>query len=231
MIAMAISWMRSKDRWSVLRTYGNSPIVRLTVLIPLLGWLLLFNDYVTKHLEVVLSLFGGRFEVTIDGEKHFVSNRLMLLYVGLVLTSVGAIFYSIWCPDQIKRYVSSPDYIKCDFNHISIRERRRIEQVLEAASGGVAAELASLRWRLHLDVDNVRQSRAQAFDNQGSAMEEYTRMANYFNGILDLYYEIQDTSFWFARWLAALFYAAGFAVFSWLAVSNVASIAWLWYHS
>jgi hypothetical protein len=230
MLLKVVAWFGTKDRWSILRNYGNSPIVRLTVLIPIIGWLLLFNDYLVKHLQVLLSVFGGRVEVLVDGEKHYISGRLIQLYIGLVLTSIGALFYSIWCPEQIKRYTSPPDYIKGEFNSISIRERRQIERLLEVAGDRIVAELNSLRWRLHLDADGIRQSRAQAFDNQGREMEEYARMANYFNGILDLHYEVLDTSYRFARWLAAIFYCAGLAFFAWLTFGNVASIAWLWWH-
>src|SRR5262245_13941791 len=99
-------WFQEKDKWTTLRAVGNSPIVKMTIVIPVLGWLILFNDYIVHQLSAVEEIFG----------KLQVSSRLLWLYVGLFITSIGSILYAGFCPEEIKKYASEIDYSKDVFD-------------------------------------------------------------------------------------------------------------------
>ena len=45
-------------KWSLLRTVGNLTAVRLTVLIPLVGYLIIFNENVVKYLDLAKEFFA-----------------------------------------------------------------------------------------------------------------------------------------------------------------------------
>ena len=45
--------------WRLLRSIGNSRAAKLTILIPLIGYLILLNDTVIKHLELSEEVFGA----------------------------------------------------------------------------------------------------------------------------------------------------------------------------
>lgn len=83
-------------RWAGLRTVGNSPLVRASALVPLLGYLVLLNEHVAG-------------QQTIVGQLPL-SWRLMVLYLGLSLVGVGSVIYVLRCPETIRRYSSAVDY-------------------------------------------------------------------------------------------------------------------------
>lgn len=83
-------------RWANLRTIGNSPLVRASALVPLLDYLVLFNEHIAG-------------QQTIIGQLPL-SWRLMVLYLGLSLVGLGSIVYVLRCPETIRRYSSAVDY-------------------------------------------------------------------------------------------------------------------------
>jgi hypothetical protein len=58
-------------RWTVLRDIGNSAPAKLTILIPLVGYLIIFNEHVLKYLELSHQLFGNK-----DSQSTQISPRL-----------------------------------------------------------------------------------------------------------------------------------------------------------
>jgi hypothetical protein len=83
-------------RWASLRSVGNSPLVRASALVPVLGYLVLFNEHIAGQQTIL-----GEFQL---------SWRLMLLYLGLSLVGIGSMIYVVRCPETIKRYSSAVDY-------------------------------------------------------------------------------------------------------------------------
>lgn len=83
-------------RWAGLRNVGNSSLVRASALVPLLGYLILFNEHIAGQQTIL-----GQFQL---------SWRLMLLYLGLSMVGIGSMIYVLRCPETIKRYSSAVDY-------------------------------------------------------------------------------------------------------------------------
>ncbi len=90
--------------WTRLRDVGNLTAVKLTVLIPAIGYLILFNEKAMEYLALTPELGGTR-------EVGSVSVRLLLIYFGLCGLAAGATLYSIFCPEIIKRYSSPSNYV------------------------------------------------------------------------------------------------------------------------
>jgi hypothetical protein len=87
-------------RWTLLRRVGNSVPVRLTVLIPLVGYLIIFNSYVIHYLELAKELVG-------NPPPSGASTRLLLIYFGLCALAAGSVIYAYMCPEQVQRYTAS----------------------------------------------------------------------------------------------------------------------------
>src|ERR1700681_4261929 len=79
-------------RWSLLRRVGNSSAVRLTILIPLIGYLIIFNSYVVHYLELPKEFAGAQ------PPGSAVSPRLLLIYFGLSALAAGSVIYAYFCP-------------------------------------------------------------------------------------------------------------------------------------
>ena len=71
-------------KWTLLRTVGNLTVIRLTVFIPLIGYLIIFNDVLLKNLELAKEFAGLP---PISGST--LSPRLLLIYFGLCAVVVG----------------------------------------------------------------------------------------------------------------------------------------------
>ena len=97
-------------RWSRLREAGNSSLVQLTVLIPFIGYLIIFNQQIAKYLDLIREVSGSQPR----SPELSVSPRLLLIYFGLCLVSFGAIIYRRYCPSEIKRYASSTAFVGGD---------------------------------------------------------------------------------------------------------------------
>jgi len=112
-------------RWSRLRGTGNSLPVRLTVLIPVVGYLVIFNSYIVKYLELAKE-FGGAQAM----DNASVSPRLLLIYFGLCAVALGSVIYDRFCPDEVKHFGTSAAYVGGDGRSIGDFVLESIEATL-----------------------------------------------------------------------------------------------------
>lgn len=89
-------------RWSSLKGVMSSKFARLTVIVPIVGWLLVYNDNLILFLEELL----GRELPNEFGWKVYI------FYVGLFGISISSILYAIFCPGEIHKHSSDVDYVK-----------------------------------------------------------------------------------------------------------------------
>jgi hypothetical protein len=83
-------------RWHHLRAFGNSPVVRATILVPVLGYWILFSEYIynlIKLREPLTTLW-----------------KVYTLYYGLSVLGLGSIIYQLTCPEKVKRYATAVDF-------------------------------------------------------------------------------------------------------------------------
>ena len=108
-------------KWTTLRSIGNSPTVRLTIVIPLVGYMIIFNDTVVQYLQLTPELFGEEQRAQIEERVRSVrvSARLLLIYFGLCLIALASTVYAFLCPQEIKRYAMATDYVAGSVEHMS----------------------------------------------------------------------------------------------------------------
>lgn len=86
--------------WSRFWTVSSSRAARMTVLIPLIGYLIIFNAKIAEYLHVIRELGGSPNDVS-------VSPRLLLIYFGLCAIAAAVAIYSWRCPNAVKYYGSA----------------------------------------------------------------------------------------------------------------------------
>src|SRR5215210_278815 len=94
--------------WSTLRTLGNSWVVKVTVLIPLIGYFIVFNEKILHYVKLANEF--TRFEPP----EVTLPPRLLQVYFALCFISVGAAIYNLMCPATIKRYDTPTTYVAGD---------------------------------------------------------------------------------------------------------------------
>jgi hypothetical protein len=83
-----------QSTWSKLRLLGNSHIAQATLVVPLLGYFLLFNENIFEYLRLHVNFCAK--------PACAVSWRLQLLYFGSFFIAIGAGIYGLRCPTVVK---------------------------------------------------------------------------------------------------------------------------------
>jgi hypothetical protein len=96
--------------WSTLREIGNSSVVKMTIFIPLAGYLIIFNERVVELLTLSRELVGLP-------PAQELPTRLLLIYFGLCLVAFGSTIYNWRCPPIVKRYSSAAEYVSKEVDH------------------------------------------------------------------------------------------------------------------
>lgn len=92
--------------WTALRSLGGSHFARATILIPVVGYLIIFNDKAAEY-----------FTIYFDSCKNLgcgPSWRLYILYFGLCFIAIGTIIFQRKCPSTIRRYENSREFFRVD---------------------------------------------------------------------------------------------------------------------
>jgi hypothetical protein len=186
---MMFSWRRVAEiipRWSQLRAIGNSGPAKLTILIPLVGYYIIFNAQLARYLDLISEIAGSTTHPT------SVPPRLLLIYFGLCAFAVGAVLYSLFCPVEVKQYGSSAAYVGGDGPHIKSYILDSIEEKLDKS--GYKYEYKREKER-HMFSEEIRGHEAKV---------------DITNGVLHLYFEFRDNSYLLIRFITFAFYVIGF---------------------
>ena len=179
--------------WRLLRSVGNSRAAKLTVLIPLVGYLILLNDDIVGHLSLSKDVFGDAVDATLT--------RLLAVYVGLVFIAIASVAFAIWCPREVKRYGSPEEYVAGDEPSMSDKQIAILEKKLEI--GDTIARKDSADYA------------AYYFGRPRPDIEELRRNGQQLHRIrMNLFYEMRDRSRLLARWTAAICFLVGFICLS-----------------
>ncbi len=93
------SHLEQYSRWGNLRALGNSNLVRSSVLMPIFGYILIWNDKIHEYLVVKY-----------DADSWWHANptwRIWFIFYGSLFVAIASVIYSWRCPVQVKRYASA----------------------------------------------------------------------------------------------------------------------------
>ncbi len=99
-----------KIRWSTLARFTNSKVVRLTILVPFLGFIFILND----NIRNLISSTGE--------ESTFIfRNQIEIFYIGLFLLGLGTGIFSQLSPKHFKLHDSYSSFIDFKLRYSSLR--------------------------------------------------------------------------------------------------------------
>jgi hypothetical protein len=171
--------------WSRLRAVGKSQAAKVTVLLPLVGYLIIFNKDVADFLRLAAQFAGA------DDAQFGVAPKLMLVYVGACAIALGQVIYGVFCPAEVKAYGHVTPYVLDAARVTKDFEYEKLEATLRASRYG--AEYIRMRDR---------------YERGGSPITDEQR-GHINNGVLHLYFAWLNNRWWIARWLAGLCYLLG----------------------
>jgi hypothetical protein len=89
--------------WSTVRGIGNSLPAKASVILPFVGYLILFN----KHVVEAIALHC----IELPCREQVLFPKLYYLYFGLTFFGVASFLYQLRCDSRIKRFANVEDYI------------------------------------------------------------------------------------------------------------------------
>lgn len=188
--------------WSMLRGIGNSGAAKATILMPLVGYLFLFNGHFVNWLALHPAV-----GIATEAAQATLGWRLLCLYYGLTLVAVATVVYALRCPYVCKRYADAVEYAR-DARSIHSSETAflgligELRSVKESPSTAPESVRAAVRGELTL-IGTPAQD-AQAWHSL-QASERPSRVLR----LLTAKYNVMDYSRRFARRTVAALYAFG----------------------
>ncbi|WFU52364.1 hypothetical protein QA639_21900 [Bradyrhizobium pachyrhizi] len=163
----------------------------MTVLIPLVGYLIIFNAKIAEYLQLVARL-GGPLNTA------EVSPRLLLVYFGLCAVAAAVSIYAWRCPNAVKYYGSANAYVSGVKDATSDFPMAEIERVFTHNNDKFIEEFFEIR---------DRYKKTNLPGEAGVTSEQRDSM---YVGYLHLYYRYLDEEHPISRIAVAVLYSIGF---------------------
>jgi hypothetical protein len=104
--------------WSAMRRIGHSRLLSLTIIVPFLGSLLLFNQHVVELLTLSPDLIRRWMNIPStgaeDAARQITLSRLYYVYFGLTFLGLGSALFNLFCPLIVKSYASAIECLQAE---------------------------------------------------------------------------------------------------------------------
>lgn len=183
--------------WELLRSFGSSKFAKLSIFVPVFGYLIIFNDaffaLISSSMEWACVAFqsaacdkGGFAEF----DNAFMLRRVINIYIALSAIGLSTIIFQGFCPHEVKKFWHVEDYVSENTKVFHHEFNRRIRAILDK--------------RLLEDASRIQNT----FDHykiydRPKASEMYDR------DILALWFTFQNTRSGFARWICFVLFMIG----------------------
>ncbi|KAB7694293.1 hypothetical protein GBN33_16645 [Plesiomonas shigelloides] len=214
-------------KWCNLRLVGNSKVVKLTIFMPFIGYLILFNNEIVNYFALSNNALG--LDPSITESMSF--SRLYQLYFGLMLVGVASALFSIFCPPIVKANDDEYSYYEKELFSMTTK---RIAQIADSLADLVTedkkSELKSL-----IDSYNSAFSDAHRQKYSGNVVEGdvYSVAEKYKKetaaNILNMEWSFRIESMPKMRTAIAMFYGTGFLILLYPSANvflRVCSVVW-----
>jgi hypothetical protein len=187
--------------WNSLGKIGRSKLVSLTMFVPIIGYMVLFNKEVVELINLSaeilpLSYFGfGDFNVSS-------SERLFFIYYGLMFLGLGSILFILFSPSLLKENFAPSSYVKSE-SHLFTRKHvgNIIDKLLTLVEeeGDVYKQINQLNTRFNLILLQKK--------DEAEESDEYKRAVK---DLMFLEWEIMNKLSCGTRVFSMVFYGLGF---------------------
>jgi len=175
-------------RWNALRRIGNSWVGRASIALPILGYLILFQEDIIRYLRLHASFC----------ENCEVSWRLHLFYFGCCFFAVASLLYAFRCPPLINKYEGAPDFFEAEKNYFSnARNLNYLFHLIKREKGVPAFHPGNLLRHTNTETTAVEPGEMQ-----------------FLAGLMGEHYVLQIRNDWFVRWTILAAYWIGFILIS-----------------
>ncbi len=108
-------------KWHSLAQISNSKLMKLTILIPIIGYMVLFNENIVEFLNLSQEIFPN------EGLKSSVNegiSRLYYFYFGLTFIGIAMTLYQVFCPTQVKFSMTPRHFVELNIRTLTLSQIR-----------------------------------------------------------------------------------------------------------
>ena len=176
--------LNASSRWAKLRLLGNSHLAQATILVPFLGYFLIFNAHIFDYLKIHTNFCSGT--------SCAISWRLYFIYFGCFFVAVGSAIYSLRCPTVVKIYSGASNFFEAEKTYFSAPQNLKyLFKLIEVEKKAPVLD--------PFDLKKLIANNAAISQQHGQALAD----------ILGEYYVLQNTSKPISRALAFISYMVG----------------------
>lgn len=193
--------------WELLRSFGSSRFAKLSVLVPVFGYFIIFNDAFVALLGSSMDWACLAFQSTACGDDglsklddDFMLRKVVNIYIALSAIGLSTVIFQGLCPHEIKKFWHTENYVSENTKVFHHEFNRRIRAILDKK----ATEDAS---RIQDTFDQYKKH------DRPKASEMYDR------DILALWFSFQNTRFKIARWMCFILFGVGVALLTYPTVA------------
>ena len=117
--------------WKALRVLGESNTVKLTILTPIIGYMIIFSEKFQEWFTLTTSVLGVN---PTQAAEATISNSYFL-YFGLIAIALASGLYSLSAPLLAKEYRSNREYVQENIEHITLSRLLGLSSFVENEYG------------------------------------------------------------------------------------------------
>ena len=120
--------------WIVARSLGRLKLVQWTIAVPLVGYLILFNETLVGHLGLSSSVTG--ISPHTSGLSQGATFRLICIYFGLTFLGIGSVLFMVFCPTIIREHESAQSFTRDELDLLTFATIQKFAAEHDALTGG-----------------------------------------------------------------------------------------------
>lgn len=204
-------------KWSIIRTIGHSRIAKATILIPIVGYFVIFNEQLTHYLNLIPTLSNKPADPTLDTLNL---TRLICLYIGLFCIGIGSIIFIFACPEQIADHDNEHHFITKQIDIMTPLRfgsiQQNLRQLRSFASPNLLPEIDRLIAAQLSDSIGIADARTEELRGGGLRWTDWiNRNKNTISESLSILYNLLDQNRWDFRAIISVLYLIGFGFLIW----------------
>lgn len=196
--------IRKIPAWDSIRKIGQTRALRLTIFVPVIGYMILFNQQIVHVFELSKHLFANVSHIPLDDAIGTVSpetkTRLFYFYFGLTFLGLGSILYQLFCPRLIKEHASDREYVREEINLITETRAESLANYLQHNRSGMRSHAEYSQQRHYIKV------------NEKDPEERKRKLESETIDLMVDFWRVENRSSPLSRSLVLIFYVVGFVM-------------------
>lgn len=144
--------------WEVLRSIGSSPLATISILMPFVGYAILYNEQIVNLLSQAgfglnppVNSVDSSGATPVSGANNLfkffdleMMSKLNFLYVGSFLVGIGTIVFRLFAPKTVQQYKSIEMFFNSELDRASARRLRTMTYTIMQRRPVVAERLINV---------------------------------------------------------------------------------------